>query len=143
MATHRAAISVTVGAGGWGSADASLKLPSSLARHAQLLAVAVNSDSAVAGSPHITLTELDVDSDGAATEGQILYYTEAPRDVPVTVVSQERVVDQDDVVLSSSLTAGGLQFIRTKSIRCDIDNAVSGDVFVVSVYYETAGDYRF
>jgi hypothetical protein len=143
MATHRATFEVTAGTDGYGSDDVRLKLPSTLVRHAQLLAVGIDETEAVGGEAHITISELDVDDDDAETPGDILFYTENVRPGPITVVSDEAVVTTNDTVLSGDVTGGGIQFIRTASLRTEVDNAANGDVFTVDVYYETSGDYRF
>jgi len=37
----------------------------------------------------------------------------------------------------------GQELIDTNDVRCEINGANSGDYFRVTLYYETAGDYRF
>lgn len=137
MAHHRATFEVTAGVDGSGYDDVSLKLPSSLARHAQLDAVSVDSTLAAGGAPQLTLRELVIDDDGDTQLGDIVYHATSLSATPLSI--RAATADADAVARAD----GARPYLRRKTLRAEIDRAVSGDVFTIEVYYETSGDYRF
>jgi hypothetical protein len=138
MAVHRATFTVTADATGYGATDASLKLPVQLTRHAFLEAVVVDTTDA-SGAASVTLRQIDTDDDDVDTPGDILLYADQVQTEP----GFPRVAYVDDAGVAISGSDGGRVLIRAKRVTVEVDGAVSGDIFVVYVYYETQGDLRF
>ncbi len=151
MAIKKAVFSITCDSNGMGYDDVRLKAPASLSRPTQLLAVSVDKSAAFSDAATFTIVErTDVsaetwnDTAEDYAYGDQVYHMDRPlRDGPVTVTSIENVVDSRDTALSTTVSGGGIQFIRTTDVRGEINGGASGDVFTVTAYYETAGDYRF
>lgn len=118
----------------FGSDDANLPV-NTLARPARLVGVQVDASEAV-GSPTITIRELpvvDADEDSQdRVPGRALYSKQNVASPPFV----------DDDVSGSDETSDQV-WIQTKYLRCEVDNALSGDVLSVKVFYESAGDQRF
>jgi hypothetical protein len=154
MSMQRATFAVTCDTNGMGSADVTLKLPSELTRHAFLEAVTVDRSAAFAAAYTITLSELlDVST---AT------WNPTPTVQTTAVDRQLFHIDGSSIALSDGVTdeysprhlaedvygvESSLRFaeraIRAKKVRCEVYGGISGDVFTVNMYYETAGDFRF
>lgn len=166
MSTQRAIFTVTADTNGMGSADVTMKLPTELTRHAYLSDVAIDVRSAVSKAPMVTISSLDdvssvtLDSTGTADPTGTDYalgeqlFTVDLSDSGATPIYPSRTDVYDfaprrpsQVSPGGAVTTSGdaeaRAIIRTKKVRCEVDKVSSGDVVIVSVYYETAGDYRF
>lgn len=145
MALKKAVFEVTCDSNGMGYDDVHLKVPTSSARPVQLLAVKVDVSEAASSKATVSLTEV-VDS-GLSTQtlGESVFHSAAARmnGAIVSVSSNEQKVDARDTALSVPSAGGGIQFIETADVRCEIYGGASADVFTVTAFYETAGDYRF
>lgn len=169
MAFQRATFTVTADTNGMGSADVTLKLPSSLTRHAYLTEVTVDPSAAAIAYPMVTVSQLDdvssttYDSTGTADVdgtdyalGQQLFFVDLsdpghagdlavqPTNKGVYDFSPRRSAQAwwtGDATSFGDSSARPL--IRSKKLRCEVEKVGSGDVVTVNVYYETAGDYRF
>lgn len=147
MAIQRAIFEVTCDSNGIGTDDVTLKLPSTLTRHARVCDVTIDSSdvTALLLPTSVTINELndvtgiDVPVDDEDTEiGRQLFFTDdvvydakySPRDTTVTEVGAAATEQDGDIL------------IRTKKARCLVLGSPSG-VYTVNMYYETAGDYRF
>jgi hypothetical protein len=163
MSLQRAIFAVTCDSNGQGSADVTLKLPSTLTRHAQLVMVTVDVSAAAGKTPMVAVSQLDdvssvtYDSTGTAhvagtdyALGAQLFYVEMAND-PVIPYPKAEVYEFDprhavinaDGSSPTYATITGFELIRTKKLRCEVYGANSADVVTVNVYYETAGDWRF
>lgn len=159
MALHRATFEVTCDSNGQGSDDVSLKLPSTLVRHATVEMVTVDISDAVGLAPTITINELidvtDEDwNDSAETTvlGRQLFYVDLATPAALTQMNTyDGVYEYDprhpvigidgstptyDVIVANEL-------IRRKVVRCQVYSAAPSDPVTVDLYYRTSGDYRF
>lgn len=155
MTLRKAVFAVTVGAGGVGSDDAHLR-SSVRDRGARIERVAIDRSAALLGptlGPTVTISELDnvADEDwNDSTEdyalGRQLVF------IPASAKNSDGVIDsfapRASVVtnVGASPTTDVLDarpFIETSDLRCDVAGGTEGDEYTVTVYYQTAGDYRF
>jgi hypothetical protein len=143
MALHRATFEVTCDADGKGSDDVTLKLPSSLSRHALLTTVTVDTSDALRAGPNVTITSLrDVSEE--TWNGTTEDYELAEQVYFVDLRLDTSTYPSDDGVYEFAAgAAAGRTTIRRKHLRCEVHNGGPSDVYTVNVYYETAGDYRF
>lgn len=154
MATHRAIFEVTCDDGGRGTDDVTLKLPSTLTRHASLESVTVDATSATALQvlPSVSLNELD-DTTGIAVPvsgegtgiGRQLFFIDGK---DLTNVDGQPVVPRRATVTNvgaapSTDVLAGREVIKTQKVRCELTGGAASGVYTVNMYYETAGDYRF
>lgn len=145
MAVKKATFEVTCDSNGMGDDDVHLRVPSSLSRPIQLLAVQVDVSEAFSSKATISLTEVLNSGDSDETLGETVFHSSAARMNKgiVSVTSNEQKVDARDTALSVPSAGGGIQFIEAPDLRCEVYGGNSADVFTVVAYYETAGDYRF
>ena len=154
MATHRAVFDVTCDAGGRGTSDVTLKLPSTLTRHASLEAVTVNATSATALQvlPSVSLNELDdttgIDvpvTDEDTGVGRQLFFIDGK---DLTNVDAQPVFPRRAAVSSAGAAPAtdvltGREVIKTQKVQCMVTGGAPLGVYAVNMYYETAGDHRF
>lgn len=150
MAYQRAIFTVTCDDSGRGEDDVSLKLPSTLTRHAVLDKVTIDISAATALQvPSVSLSELndvtdiDVPVTAESTDvGRQLFYIDAKDQVLDEYNPRYETVDVTGA-RQTTPTYGSRPVIRTKQVRCLITNGSPSGVYTVNMYYETAGDYRF
>ena len=164
MAIQRAIFAVTADSNGQGYADVTLKLPSTLTRHAHIVDISVDVHQAyLIKTPTVTISSLDDESLNIVPTAEAAGTTYALGDQLVFIdlqsVTESSLTypSRDEVYAFSPthyavLEAGGAPstavsvaqtIIRKKKARCEVFGGGSGDIYTVNLYYETAGDFRF
>ena len=153
MTLRKAAFSITCDTNGMGVDDVRLPI-NTFGRHAQLYRVVVDR-AACFGSPSVCISELDDVEDAAwndTAETLALGRQLAFIDRGLSATEGDGLIDSYDVRVNAVTLFGetpsvnapdALVLIKTNDIRCEVNGANSGDVLAVTLYYETAGDYRF
>lgn len=155
MTLRKADFSVTLGAGGLGYDDVHLR-SSVRDRGARVERVVFDRTDGNDGDPHmvnLTVSELDDVSDETWNDSAETYalgrqLVFIPRGAANTDSRLDEFVPRVSVVtaVGASPTTDVMDarpFIETADIRVEVTGGVEGDVYTGTVYYETAGDYRF
>jgi len=137
MAFKKVAFPVTVAASGQGYDDATLPIPASSARPARVDGFEL--DLSAAFGPVQSVTLLEVDSAGDFVR-QVFFADAATLSAfPDVVFPREDVVDENGASIAGAVER---LLLRSKYLRCIVDGTPA-DVVTVTLYYESAGDYRF
>lgn len=115
--------------------------PSSGARHGFLERVTLTSAYATRDAKVLRVLQLEDDDQDTPVEqvGEQLFSIAYPQE-GVPYYPRVAAVDTEGVALSGAFAR---PVIRSSRVRVAVDGGVSGDIYVVVLYYETAGDYRF
>lgn len=156
MAFKKATFEVTIAAGQTeGYDDVSLS-PSLTTRNAKLERLRITDRTAAfAGGPCFTLSELDNvededwnDTDETVALGNQMFYADMHTHASAFLDGRELFIPRANIV--DMLGAAppfdvrvGQVLIRTRRVRLEVMHAEAGDVYVVDMFYETSGDWRF
>lgn len=161
MAFKRSTFTITADDFGNGYDDVTLHIPTSGSREARFNMVRLDRDSgpSYAGAPTFTFTErTDVSAETwnptptvePEEYGMQLAHIDLRRTLstlrfgecnefdfrhPVSVAASGEDPIYDVVV--------GQQLIKSRKVRCEVTNALPGDIFTVYMYVDSPGDYRF
>lgn len=137
MALKQAVFTCTADANG--NAEDDVRLSSRVGRAAFIDSITFDSSQATRQATDYGLFELDVEGDDdEELEQTQLFATANPDDATV----YPRVVAVDSSGLATSAGYGRTR-INTQQVRCRVNGGASGDVYTVTLVYETAGDLRF
>lgn len=151
MALHQADFSITTDSFGYGEDDLRLR-PVSATRAYKLVGVTFETDDG-AGNPTLTIRELDEDEDDSGvaiyTDGDQLFFTTTPygsgsdhqmRSPTILQPRTEAYEEQGDWI--SAADAGDI-LSTARYIRVEVTDGGASKTYTGTVFYETAGDYRF
>lgn len=150
MALHQADFSITTDAFGYGEDDLRLR-PVSSSRAFRLVGITFETDDG-AGNPSLTLRELDEDSSSGTTvytDGAQLFFTTTPYGSPsdhqnqTPTIIQPRTEAYEEVGDWISAADAADIISSSRYIRVEVNDGGSSKTYTGTVFYETAGDYRF
>ena len=140
MAIKRTTFTCTTSALGVAEDDARLSgTITTGARHSFLEAVRVNDSAATLPALAVRIYQLEDDDNGDEQEGTLLFSALNPVS---DGVYYPRVAGHDEFGVALSGATGRI-LLRSTSVRVSVEGGATGDVYTVTVYHETAGDYRF
>lgn len=145
MALRRSVFTVTCGSDGNGYDDNSLSgVPVNSSRPAMLHAVTIDVRAAVLKPlPSVTVTALNDVSSAAWNDTAEDYELSDQIYFVDTLLDYTTYPSKDEVYEYQLDSATGRALINEKHVRCEVTNGGASDVYTVTLYYETAGDYRF
>jgi hypothetical protein len=151
MALHQADFSITTNAFGYGEDDLRLR-PVSATRAFKLAGVTFETDDG-AGNPALCIRELDEDEDTDGTtiytDGDQLFFITTPYGSgsdhqmrsPTFILPRTEAYEEDGTWISAA-DAGDI-ISSSRFIRVEVTDGGSSKTYTGTVFYETAGDYRF
>lgn len=151
MALHTADFSITTDAFGYGEDDLRLR-PVASNRPFRFIGVTFETDDGAA-NPSLTVRELieDEDEDGNAIrlDGDPLFFTHAPYGSPsandsrTPAILQPRTeVYEEEGTFVSAADAGEILSVK-RYIQVEVTDGGASKTYTGTVFYETAGDFRF
>lgn len=150
MALHQADFSITTDSFGYGEDDLRLR-PVSATRSWRLVAVTFETDDG-GGNPTLTVRELDEDTSetpSVFTDGDQLFFTTTPYGsgsdhemrTPTHIQPRTEAYEENGDWVSAADAADIISCSRY--VRVEVTDGGASKTYTGTLFYETAGDYRF